>query len=275
MDVKPGIENRVVLVTGSSTGIGAAIASTFAGFGAKVILHGRTESETLLRRQKQIVEQGGTAKVLSCDFSVAEAVESFAEDVWLQFGDLHVLVNNAGADVLTGDPANWSAVEKLDHLYSTDCRATFQLARHLGQRMKQMAVNSRSGPGERAIVNIGWDQAYQGMAGDSGEYFSAIKGAVMSLTLSLAQSLAPEIRVNCVAPGWIQTQWGTQTSDYWNQRAISESLMNRWGNPQDVADAVLFLASDQSRFIAGQILNVNGGFRFANHPDDGQASSNP
>ena len=69
-------------------------------------------------------------------------------------------------------------------------------------------------------------------------------------------------RVNCIAPGWIQTEWGEQTSGYWNQRAAQEALMNRWGNPKDIANAVAFLASDEASFISGQVLPVNGGFKF-------------
>ncbi len=74
--------------------------------------------------------------------------------------------------------------------------------------------------GRGTIVNIGWDQSETGMAGDSGELFSATKGAVAAFTRSLAKSLAPAVRANCVAPGWIQTEWGQQASDYWQQRAV-------------------------------------------------------
>ena len=89
--------------------------------------------------------------------------------------------------------------------------------------------------GAGVIVNIGWDQAEHGMAGDSGEMFAATKGAVMAFTKSLARSLAPEVRVNCLAPGWIKTAWGEQASEYWQERASGESLLGRWGTPEDVA----------------------------------------
>jgi 3-oxoacyl-[acyl-carrier protein] reductase len=111
------------------------------------------------------------------------------------------------------------------------------------------------------IINIGWDQAEHGMAGDSGELFAAVKGAVMAFTKSLAQSLAPQVRVNCVAPGWIRTEWGDGASEYWQQRAVDESLSARWGTPNDVARAVAWLASPAADFITGHVLPVNGGFR--------------
>jgi 3-oxoacyl-[acyl-carrier protein] reductase len=100
------------------------------------------------------------------------------------------------------------------------------------------------------------------MAGDSGQMFGCIKGAVMSFTQSLAQSLAPHVRVNCLAPGWIKTSWGETASDYWQERAKSESLAGRWGTAEDVARAARFLASPSAEFMTGQVINVNGGYRY-------------
>ena len=99
------------------------------------------------------------------------------------------------------------------------------------------------------------------MEGDSGELFATTKGAVMAFTKSLAKSLAPHVRVNCVAPGWIKTAWGDQASTEWQERAARECLLDRWGEVEDIADAVQWLISPQARFITGQIINVNGGFR--------------
>ena len=87
----------------------------------------------------------------------------------------------------------------------------------------------------------------------------------MSMTKSLAQSLAPHVRVNCLAPGWIKTQWGDGASEYWSDRAEKESLMGRWGTPQDVALVAAFLCSDAASFISGQIVPVNGGFKYQSH----------
>ncbi|MCG8586376.1 MAG: SDR family oxidoreductase, partial [Pirellulales bacterium] len=107
--------------------------------------------------------------------------------------------------------------------------------------------------------------AETGMAGDSGEMFAATKGAVMNFSRSLAKSLAPEVRVNCLAPGWIRTKWAEQASDYWQDRAKAESLLQRWGKPEDVAAAALFLASPNASFITGETIRVNGGFRTSEH----------
>jgi 3-oxoacyl-[acyl-carrier protein] reductase len=109
------------------------------------------------------------------------------------------------------------------------------------------------------ILNMGWDQAVSGQAGDGGEMFSAAKGAIMAFSCSLAKSLAPKVRVNCLAPGWICTAWGQSTSEFWDRRARGESLLNRWGTPEDVARVARFLASPAGAFVNGQIVPVNGG----------------
>jgi 3-oxoacyl-[acyl-carrier protein] reductase len=124
-------------------------------------------------------------------------------------------------------------------------------------------VKQANAAGSACIINIGWDQTQGGMEGDSGEMFSAVKGAVTAFTGSLAKSLAPRVRVNCLAPGWIRTQWGEQASRYWQERARNESLLNRWGTPEDVAQAACFLASPAANFMTGQTLKINGGFRHA------------
>ncbi len=104
---------------------------------------------------------------------------------------------------------------------------------------------------------MGWDQAEAGMEGDSGELFAATKGAIMAFTRSLSLSLAPDVRVNCVAPGWIKTSWGEGASSEWQDRVLRETPLGRWGTPEDVAEAVRFLV--KSRFLTGQIVRVNGG----------------
>ncbi|OHB77546.1 MAG: 3-oxoacyl-ACP reductase, partial [Planctomycetes bacterium RBG_16_64_10] len=162
-----------------------------------------------------------------------------------------VWVNNAGADVLTGSAADWSFERKLEQLWRVDVAATIGIARDVGQRMRER--------GHGVIINLGWDQAARGMAGDSGELFAAAKGAVMAFSRSLAKSLAPAVRVNCLAPGWIRTAWGATASEPWQQRACHESLLGRWGTPEDVARVCRFLVSPAASFMTGQVVEVNGG----------------
>jgi 3-oxoacyl-[acyl-carrier protein] reductase len=91
--------------------------------------------------------------------------------------------------------------------------------------------------------------------------FAAAKGAIMAFSRSLALSLAPHVRVNCLAPGWIRTEWASDASDYWQQRACQESALQRWGTPDDVAGVAEFLVSSAARFVTGQVIAVNGGSR--------------
>ena len=200
------------------------------------------------------------------DFSQEIDWQQFVTDAWAKLGPVDCWVNNAGGDVLTNHWADRSIEDKLGYLWKTDVTASLMLSRLAGRQMITDRMESFGVSGEScipgSIVNIGWDQAQQGMEGDSGELFATTKGAIMSMTKSLAQSLAPQVRVNCIAPGWIQTEWGQDAAEPWQRRAQQESLMNRWGVPADVAAAVVFLCLPESNFISGQVLPVNGGFRF-------------
>ena len=226
-----GLTGQRVLVTGSTSGIGLAIANAFRACGARVLTHGRT---------------GGD---LPADLRDPVAVRRLAEVSW---GDgLDVLVCNAGADTLTGDARNASFDEKLEALLAVDLKSTMQLARAVGDRMKSR--------GRGVVLTMGWDQAETGMEGDSGQLFAAVKGAIICFTRSLALSLAPEVRVNCLAPGWVRTGWGETAPPEWQARVRRETPRGLWGLPEDIANAAVWLASPHAAFVAGQTLRVNGG----------------
>jgi len=262
------LANRTAVVTGSSSGIGRAIAVALAKAGAAVLVHARANREGAAETQSEISSIGRPCDVMLADLSDPQALDNFANSAWNWRGGVDVWINNAGADVLTGGAAELAFDDKLAMLWNVDVLATLRLTREIGRRMRASVAN-RSGdqPGASAIVNLGWDQAATGMEGDSGEMFAAVKGAVMAFTRSAARSLAPEVRVNCVAPGWIKTAWGDRASEYWDRRAIGESALGRWGTPDDVAAAVVYLASPAASFVTGQILNVNGGLSRSGRDD--------
>jgi 3-oxoacyl-[acyl-carrier protein] reductase len=248
------LAGQIAVVTGATGGIGRAIALALSGDGAEVIVHGYKRPAAAQELADHLAQTGGKAKALVGDLAVAGARERLVEEAWARQSRIDLWVNCAGADVLTGEAATWSFDRKLRELWQVDVEATIYLSRAVGSRMKAR--------GSGSILNIGWDQADQGMAGDSGEMFAAIKGGIMAFSRSLAQSLAPEVRVNCLCPGWIRTAWGEHASDYWQERAQRQALRGRWGTPEDVARAALFLLSPAADFITGQVIDVNGGFRY-------------
>jgi 2-amino-4-hydroxy-6-hydroxymethyldihydropteridine diphosphokinase len=242
------------LVTGSTSGIGRAIAFAFAGAGAEVFIHGRSTSkieETLASCLEISRSAGVCVRACQADLSNLGEVDRLADEAWNDSGGLDVLVCNAGADVLTGSAAKWSFDDKLDALLAIDLKATMRLSRNVGSRMKAR--------GRGCIITIGWDQAETGMEGDSGQFFAAIKGAVICFTRSLAKSLAPEVRVNCIAPGWIRTAWGENASNEWQERVRNETPLGVWGLAEDVAETAVWLSSKSARFITGQTIRINGG----------------
>jgi 3-oxoacyl-[acyl-carrier protein] reductase len=248
------LDGATVVVTGSSSGIGKAIALEFAAAGANVVVHARSSRDAAMNVASKVRSLGREAEVLLFDLADPTNHEKFVDAAWQWRRRVDVWVNNAGADVVTGEAARMSFAQKLELLWRVDVSATIHLSRIVGQLMKQQ--------GGGVILNMGWDQAEQGMGGDSGEMFGPTKGAVMAFTRSLAQSLAPEVRVHCLAPGWIKTAWGEHASQYWQERARRESLLNRWGQPEDVARVALFAASPAAGFMTGHIFPVNGGFRY-------------
>ncbi len=215
------------------------------------MIHGRENQAGADSAASEIRALGRDAAVQLADLAESEQQDRLADQAWQWRGGVDIWINNCGVDTLTGPRASWSFEEKLAALWAVDVAATIRLSRRIGAKMKAR--------GRGVIVNMGWDQADARMAGDSGEMFAAIKGAVMAFTRSLAKSLAPEVRVNCLAPGWIKTKWGDQASEFWQQRAKSESLLQRWGTTDDVARAARFLVSPDAEFITGQILAVDGG----------------
>jgi 3-oxoacyl-[acyl-carrier protein] reductase len=238
-------------VTGSSSGIGRAIAVELARAGADVIVHGRTESPAAIQTVELIRQHGGQASLLTANFEREDDLARVANEAWSAADGLDILVNNAGVDLLTSPAAKWDYADKLAKLWAIDVRGTVELSKSIGTKMK--------GAGGGVILNIGWDQADRGMEGDSGELFAAAKNAIMGFTRSLSVSLAPEVRVNCIAPGWIRTAWGEQAGDVWQQRVLRETPLRRWGTPEDIARLARFLVSPDAGYITGQVICANGG----------------
>jgi 3-oxoacyl-[acyl-carrier protein] reductase len=245
------LSGKVAVVTGGSSGIGQAIAIACAEAGADLVVsyqHNRSGIDETVRR---VTDAGRTALPVQVDVRREADVERLAGTVRERFGRVDVWINNAGADILTGRGAKLSQLEKLDLLLAVDVRGTV-LASWAAVRLM------RAGAGG-VILNMSWDHVTQGMKGEDPILYSAAKGAIASFSRSLAREVAPEIRVNILAPGFIETAFGEEADASWRDEVVARTPLARWGVPDDVAKAAVFLASDQARFLTGQTLAVNGG----------------
>lgn len=239
------------IVVGASSGIGRATALRMARDGWDVLVHGFHKVNETNDLAAEIRKLGRESYALIADLSQPEQVFRLVEEAWARWNGLDAWLHLAGADILTGTTRHASFEEKLQMLWKVDVQSTITACRLVGQLMK--------GQGHGSIVTMGWDQAETGMEGDSGELFAATKGAVMAFSRSLAASLAPHVRVNNVAPGWIKTAWGDTAPTAWQERVMRETPLKRWGLPDDIAQACAYLASGDAAFLTGQTLRVNGG----------------
>ena len=239
-------------MTGASSGIGRAIAETYAAAGAVVLLTHRDSSDRAHEVADAIATDGGRALVRQADLVTRGACERLVAEAREALGRVDVWVNNAGADVLTGEAAAWEWERKLDLLLAVDLKGTIACSYAIGEVMREQE-------GGGAIVNMSWDHVTTGMAGKNPQLFSAVKGGVLAFSRSLARALAPEVRVNVLCPGWIETAFGEQTDPEFHRSVADSTPLGRWGRPEDVAGAAVYLASPEAGFVTGQAINVNGG----------------
>jgi 3-oxoacyl-[acyl-carrier protein] reductase len=192
------------------------------------------------------------AQVVQADLATREACEALVAQARERLGGLDVWVNNAGADVLTGEAAGWDWERKLDLLLAVDLKGTIACSLAAGAAMREQ-------PGGGVIVNMSWDHVTTGMAGENPLLFSAVKGGVLAFSKSLARELAPHVRVNVLCPGWIETAFAEEADAEFRAQVARSTPLERWGTPEDVAAAALWLASPEAKFITGQSVNINGG----------------
>ena len=248
-----GLKDKVVIVTGSGRGIGQEIAMKFARQQAKIAVVDR-KKERAVESAKMVEHAGGKASALGTDVTNFNDVQIMLDKTLEAFGDIHVLVNNAGWSVLK--PFFECPVELWDGLIDLNLKACMNCSRVVGE------VLIKKGNGK--IVNIASDAGRVGSADEA--VSAAAKGGVIAFTKSMALSLASyHINVNCISPG------PTDTPMVRKGIAMSEKIaeemerrreaipFKRWAKPEEIADAVLFLASDAANYITGQVLSVSGG----------------
>jgi 3-oxoacyl-[acyl-carrier protein] reductase len=237
------LKDKSILITGSSSGIGAETARLAKEYGATVILHGRIEDEKLKTLAKEL-----DCEYIFCDVADKITVESEVQRILKKIQKIDILVNSAGIapaqEFLEATDEEWLNVFKTNVLGTTHfCQAV----------IPQMQKNKYG-----RIVNISSIKGYS--INSSPTAYSASKAAIINITSALAKQFAPDIAVNAVAPGYTDTPMSlTRTSSQAMEKAKT-SLVGRVARPEEIAEAILFLASDKASFITGQTILVDGGY---------------
>lgn len=233
------LENKTILITGSSRGIGATTAKLAKGYGAEVILHGRTASENLKNLSREL-----NSEYIFCDVSDGCQVNKQVNTL----GNIDILVNNAGINPsktfmqLTDN--DWREI------LETNVIGPFNFSKAVIPGMKDRGYGK--------IINIASAKGYSHVLGKPA--YASSKAAIMRMTSSMAQEHSPYILVNAVAPGFTETEMTKETMSPIIQKQIDKIPLKRMAQPKEIAEVILFLAGDKSNYITGQTISVDGGF---------------
>ena len=240
--------NKLAIITGGTRGIGKQIALTFAKEGYNIAINYRTENEDLKNTKKEIEENNVKCFTFQGDVTNFKDCEQFVKQIVEEFGNIDVLVNNAG---ITRDTLLMRMKEEdFKQVIDTNLIGTFNVTKNVISYM----MKARSG----RIINI---SSVVGISGNAGQTnYSASKAGIIGFTKSLAKEVASRnITVNAVAPGFIETQMTAVLKEDIKEEIAKKIPLKRMGTPQDVANVVKFLASNDSSYITGQVINIDGG----------------
>ncbi|MBQ9181550.1 MAG: SDR family oxidoreductase [Bacilli bacterium] len=242
--------NKTVLITGSSRGIGAETARVYASHGYNVVINYLNSKDEAKKLSEEIKNNYKVEVLLSkCDISKEDEVEKMVEEIIAKFSKIDVLVNNAGIaiDTLYED----KTVENFRKTLDVNLIGTFLVSKYVGEYMIKQ--------GQGSIVNVsstnGIDTYYP-MSLD----YDASKAGVISLTHNMALEYSPNIRVNAVAPGWVNTDMNKELDDEFISEESQKILVNRFANPKEIANVIYFLGSEEASYINNAVIRVDGGF---------------
>lgn len=242
------LKGKTAIVTGGSRGIGRSIALQLAAKGANVVVNYTSRCEAALLVVKEIEELGASGMAVKADVSKTVEVENLVNEVLNKFGSIDILINNAG---ITRDNLIIKMTEQeFDEVINTNLKGAFICTKAVSRVM----IKQKSGK----IINVSSVVGIIGNAGQSN--YAAAKAGLIGFTKSMAKELAKKgININAVAPGFIQTDMTSVLSDKVKEEIIESIPLKRIGMPEDVAKAVLFLASEYSDYITGQVIHIDGG----------------
>ena len=290
-----GMIRRVMVITGATGGIGSAVSDRLADSETALFLHGFSRPEELKAKGAALRKISPFVETFQADLSKEEDqndffnafthwVDAFPADSVRSISWIHA----AGKDLMTPEMRGLSFEERLRRMITLDLTAPVRLSKLFGEWLIDRIRKGRgfqgtikgTGEGEgkgngkdfsefvkgsdenHSVIFFGWDGVSRGMEGETAQLYAICKGGIGAFAKSFAQEVAPFLRVLTVSPGWIATRWGTKASEKMNRRVRFESLSDRWGRPEEVADLVAFLVSDKATYLNGVNLEINGGFDF-------------
>ncbi len=240
-------KDKVVLITGSSRGVGRATALEFAKEGATIVVNYSSSEDKANSLVNEIVNLGSKAVAIRCDVSQEDQVKSMIEEIITKFGKLDILVNNAA--IVFDVPMFEKTVDEWQKTMAVNLIGSFLCAKYSSKYLLESKGN---------IVNVCSNSGFNSFAPTSADYDSS-KVGLISLTKNLAKELAPTIRVNGVAPSWVDTDMNRELPKEVLDEEIGKILLGRMAQPEEIAKTILFLASDDASYITGSIIFVDGG----------------
>ena len=243
-------KNKIVLVTGASRGIGRAVAIAFAEEGGNVIVNYEKDQVDAEKAVSDIKKLGRDAVAIQADVALESDVQRLMQETLKHFGGIDILVNNAG--VVFDAPILEKTITQWERTLHVNLLGTFLCTKYAVQYLKDRHGSS--------ILNISSNNGIDTGSPESADY-DASKAGIISLTKNFARALAPHIRVNSVAPGWVDTDMNNSLPKEFREKEMQKTALKRWAQPEEIASAVLFLCSEGASFITGTILVVDGGYQ--------------
>jgi 3-oxoacyl-[acyl-carrier protein] reductase len=242
------LKNKVAIITGSSRGIGKATALLFAKEGAKVVVNYISSKNKAIEVVNKIKKMGSEAIAIKCDVSKENEVKNMINKTIKTYGKIDILVNNAG--IVYDVPLFQRKTEQFKRTLEVNLLGNFLCSKYVAKEMLKTKYGK--------IINISSTNAINCFSSDSIDY-DASKAGIITLTKNFAKALAPNIQVNTVAPGWVNTDMNKKLSKKIIKEEIEKIYLKRFAEPEDIAKTILFLASEDSNYITGSTIIIDGG----------------